>query len=122
MPLDIFLTINEELRPAFLIFITTPSKACSLDLFPSCTLTVTTTVSPGLKGGISSLSCELSTDLMMLAGVSSDNLAVIAGSSTDSSTTSALSASRTVSSKISSSILSSADTSDAEALSSEISS
>ena len=60
IPLDIFLTIKEEFNPAFLMCITTPSNACNLDLSPSFTLTETVTVSPGLKIGKPSLSCDFS--------------------------------------------------------------
>jgi len=60
-PLDIFLTIKDEPKPLFLMESTTPSNGCNLSLVPSTTLTSTTTVSPGEKLGISSLSCEDST-------------------------------------------------------------
>ena len=46
---EIFLTIKAELRPAFFMFMTTPSNACNLVLSPSLTFTDTTTVSPGLE-------------------------------------------------------------------------
>ena len=68
MPLDIFLTINDEFRPEFLTDITTPSKACNLVRWPSLTFTDTETVSPGLNDGKSSLSCDFSKSLTIEAG------------------------------------------------------
>src|SRR5262245_64141857 len=45
--------MNEELRPRFLLAMTMPSNACRRFLSPSTTLTLTITVSPGAKSGIS---------------------------------------------------------------------
>ena len=86
MPLDIFLTIKAEFKPAFLIFMTTPSKAWSLVLSPSLTLTDTTTVSPGLNEGISSFNWLASKDSMICAGVFSS---VVTGAASSSSWSSA---------------------------------
>ena len=69
MPLEIFLTMNEEFRPLFLIPITTPSKACNLVLSPSLTLTETTIVSPGLNDGMSSFNWFDSKSLTICEGV-----------------------------------------------------
>ena len=43
--------VNDELIPLFFLPITTPSKDCNLSLFPSLTLTKTSTVSPLEKLG-----------------------------------------------------------------------
>src|SRR3954466_10301936 len=45
--------MNEELRPLLRLAITMPSKACERLRSPSTTLTLTITVSPGEKSGIS---------------------------------------------------------------------
>ena len=52
-PCEILRTVNEELRPRLLFAMTTPSYACTRSRSPSTTFTCTTTVSPGLKLGIS---------------------------------------------------------------------
>jgi hypothetical protein len=62
------------------MFITTPSKACSLVLSPSLTLTETTTVSPGLNEGISSFNWLDSKDSIIWAGVFSSVLICTASS------------------------------------------
>src|SRR6185503_5448894 len=52
-PEEILRTMNEELRPLLRLAITMPSKACERLRSPSTTLTLTITVSPGEKSGIS---------------------------------------------------------------------
>ena len=64
---------------------TTPSNACNLDLSPSFTLTETVTVSPGLKIGKSSLSCDFSNSSMIWDGLNSCCLGTILASLVSSS-------------------------------------
>src|SRR5690625_2252401 len=51
-PEEILRTIKEEFSPRLRRPITTPSNACSLFLLPSTTLTLTKTLSPGAKSGM----------------------------------------------------------------------
>ena len=103
IPLDIFLTIKDELRPEFLTDITTPSKACNLVRSPSLTLTETDTVSPGLNDGISFLSCDFSKSLTIEAGDFSTSDIAGASSSTGASSSGEASSAGAASSRAASS-------------------